>query len=201
MAGAHHRHNAAALCLPDLLGHVDVPLVDQYPFGLGQGLAQLGHQPGHDILPAHGGQLVLVQLGFFKERGDERGQQVALFEPWRVVPGPAQGDAHVAVAEHQGNVQGFGALRGLQELFSGRHAGLVAQPLLVGGENQVGQKGAELFAANELLQIQLLPGLAVGQCLIAVLIELDADTVRPLCGNDLLDQFPGLSGQMGRADQ
>ena len=47
----------------------------------------------------------------------------------------------------------------------------------------------KIYFCDDFCKDNLLLGLVVGQCLIAVLIELDADTVRPLCGNDLLDQF------------
>ena len=67
MACTRHGHDALAISLANLFGHVEIAFVNEHFFCVGQGLAKFFHQFCQHILLAHGSKLFFVQLGFFKK--------------------------------------------------------------------------------------------------------------------------------------
>ena len=117
------------------------------------------------------------------------------------MPGPAQGDPDVAVAERDRDLELVGDLGGLEQLAARGDAELHAQALLVGGEDQVDQQRGELLVANHLPQVLGLEAPLLGQRLVALAVELDTDAIGLLALDDLAHQVDGLLGDVGGADQ
>ena len=86
----------------------------------------------------------------------------------------------------------FGDVDGFQHLGAGEHAKLISQPLLIGGQQNVGQHGAELFLADDFFEVERLPFLLLGQGFVPAGIQFHADRIRPFLFDDGTNQIRGL---------
>ncbi len=89
---------------------------------------------------------------------------------------------------------------GLEQLAAGGDAELHPEPLLVRGEDQVRHQGGELPAPHHLAEVELFPALLLGQGLVALGVELEADAVRTLSLDHLAHEVDGFPGDVGGAD-
>ena len=107
-------------------------------------------------------------------------------------PGTSHGNAYVAVAEENGNVVLFGHVDGFQHLGAGQNTKLIPQSLLIGGQQDVGQHGTELFFADHLFEVERLPFLLLGQGFVPAGIQFHTDRIRPFLFDDGTNQIRGL---------
>ena len=89
-------------------------------------------------------------------------------------PGAAQRDAHVAVAQRDGDAQLLRHARGFEQLAARHHAELAAEAPLVRRQQEVEQQRRELAVLDHLAQVEAFPAILLRQRVEAALVELDA---------------------------
>ncbi len=180
VAGPHHGHHRLAGGVPDLLGQVQVALGDERLVGAGEGAGEVLHHLAQHVLLL---ELLDVRLADARADDDPREQlpgHAQLVVPAQRAPRAAQGDAQLAVRQHQLRPRLLRGVHRLQQLRAGPHAQLLAQPALERGHDQVREQQGGLLAADHLHHVQLAEGLAVGQGPLARRVQLHADGVGPL---------------------
>ena len=197
----HHRHDPGAGGIADLMGHVEVALVDQNGFDRRQHRAHFIQHRREGIALPQPRQLGLVQFLVFEHPGNQGGDQVHPFPEPGLAPGPQQGSADLPI--HQFHPQapllcGFSGSGQFRPRFD---AGLQAHALLEGGQGQVGQQKRRLAPLDDLDQVQGFPSVLVAQGLQPLTVQFDTNRIGQFLGDDPLHGIDGVLGNMGGADQ
>ena len=146
-------------------------------------------------------QLFFVDLGFFKDAGQQRGEQVHLLPQSGLAPGAKQGGADVAIHQRHRNLLLFGEVGGGGQFGPRLDSRLQSHALLVGSQGQVRHQKGRLAFFDDLDDIERFPLVAVAQGLQALGVEFYADGVGVFRFNDLPDLVDGSLGDVGGADQ
>ena len=201
MTGPDHGDQPIARRLADLLGQVEIALVDQHALDARHRLAELVEEPRQRVALAEVPQVVLAELLLLEHPGDQRRDQHQLLPERERAPGPTQGDADLAVAEVHGDAAFLRSPRRLEQFRARSHTQLQAQRALIGRHHEVQRQGGELLVADDLAQVEPVEALRLGERLVAPLVEFDADGVAVRLVDDLAHQVGRLLRDMGRPDQ
>ena len=113
----------------------------------------------------------------------------------------AQGDAHLPVDQEHGQSGRIGGFQRGAQLGARFHAQLVGQPLLVGGERQIGGDQAHLALAHHLQQVHARQGVGVAQGGMAAGAQLHRHGVEAAAGDQLAHGRLAGAGDVGGAEQ
>ncbi len=83
----------------------------------------------------------------------------------------------------------------------GHHAELQPHPLLIRGEEKVHDQGGELLFPDDLLDVERLPSIPLGERFIPLLVELDGDVIGFLALDDLAHEVGRAQGHVGSSHE
>ena len=165
------------------------------------GLTDLGQQRFQHILLLHALDVRLRDVIGLTHGEQQLREQLYAAPPPHGVPGARQGGADVPVRQADAGAHGIGALHRLEHLRARRHVHFPGDPLLKGGEQEVGQQQEGFLVLDDLDDVHVPPAVFLAQRLVAGGAQLDADGVGLFAGDHRFDQQDAFAGNVGRADQ
>jgi hypothetical protein len=151
----------------DLLGQVDVPLVDQASLDLRKTLGELGHDGFELVLFLELLNHVGVDAIREKDAHQELHGQLELGPKAQISPDALECDVDVAVGQDESGPGLLGHVNAFEHLGPGLDAELLTKPAVERAQDELGQQKDRLLLADDLEDVHLPPVIGLSHGLVA----------------------------------